>query len=289
MKKIKLIAPILGAAATLGTAIPLASCGKTQETFVIATHNSNLYTRDEVMLGYEILESSRSCDFSIAINYVNIYGDANPYISNTTTGMIDGQILYEQSNTHPNGYTIDYEKSGVNKIVLNIPWENFNTKILSHSLSFYLDIEELDVDGSFDLDTWDETTAPFPGDTTFFSLKSDVKKPSSEDYYGFTFNLETFKQKLLQDKGVTLTNQPLQFVIFGIKNQERINVWADRFGTIWYGNNQQRLTGVLSNAVVTIYPPKGGWGDEPISFTYEFVESYTEQGVQAYMGIPQTQ
>ncbi len=290
MKKIKLIAPILGAAATLGTAIPLASCQKEAKTILITTELNMEEGQELVTPTYEITQGEFGQNYEAIVHLNPKAGGEAFYAYNydvvLDSGIESKRIPENTKGAQQDGYVISDVTAYSFKI--SIPAINFqqikiDSRLMAINVLLSFNVRSDEADGT--IETWtknNELAANLFGDTTgtyngYWSGTNAIY-PQENNLWRFTINSTDIS---------AFTDQDIRFSIFGVQNADPININTGRIVAYCGANDQDRIqiqqvTG--GRGCVWLKKPAGGWPQANLIVYYEFINSYPTDGVQVLFG-----
>lgn len=288
MKKIKLLAPILGMAAIAGAVVPMVSCvyHVTEKDVEVSAVNLNAEVFTDANL--RITESkSTDDDLVVSIKWDNhvdsIKNDTDYYYPYSTTIQIDKTIILQKSAICPYGFTTKYDTENLDGYEISIPLIHCKkgSKI------------EIDVDLRVQSSTYD-CICHIPNVRKYEGKKYDVIESYQiphvigERTVFFAADLSKYVVELSD-------NEPIYFAVRGSD---------DGWTTTWIGLDRTNISGVYCGETlletepedpeerytdwIGIYPPEGGWSKAPSNIItgHYFFNEYWDY-VTLMLGVPQ--
>lgn len=283
MKKIKLLAPILGMTAVAGTVVPMASCTWKQGSVVeIKAVNVNEETARWVQIDLDKTEAKTDEDLLVKVSWFALSG--LECFSNQTSVKIGDKVYVQQSPKNPNGFS--FVKYFGNGFTLSIPHSIMQK---SANIEINVDLQYIEWDGEVGLQNYYAEGVEYPSGSgnKYDVISSDDRKGSgriesipSGDTWEFSVDLNAWKEGKEEIIG------DIYFIIGEWDSQEArtggsiIQLNPQRMGKLYMGDFSLEYS--LSRGIIQIKAPyaDGKWKTadqtqmQPISGSYHFIEDY---------------
>lgn len=204
MKKIKLLAPILGMTAIAGTVVPMVSCTYeiNPEELTFSFKNMNEATDDKVEFVISDSKVLDNKDLLIHITWQTKEGDEQVYYPDYTVVQVDYATIDQKSEWCPNGFTIvDYDEDGKGYSI-SIPYVHLRPKA-KIEIDIALEVFQGQVKDAVALNKFDANFIKY--DSTWYNcLHTDTENlidSLPRNYIAFEIDTEQWGTANFNDKG----------------------------------------------------------------------------------------
>lgn len=258
MKKIKLLAPIIGAVSTLGVVLPAVSCkydAPEIDDLKISIVNTNTDLVEKAQLKIDSQEMDDDGNLILNIKWTNADIEENIYYYPYLTSIqVDKTIILQKSDICPYGFTIIEYSENVDGYKISVPATH-----LKKGSVIEIDVNIQETSSEYDFYCNQEGTYEFPAKSgTYYNVvKSETRLSVSGGSTAW------FAADLTEYLSTMNTNDPIFFGIAVNKNQTLLgmdptNIWNVFIGDVALEIEKGSGSGTTAYWI-QINAPAGGW------------------------------